>query len=64
MGALDLDSSVVIALFDPTDVRHHASTSVIRAARDNRETMILPASVLSEDKRWVAVDERVEVVGA
>ena len=48
MGAVVLDSSVVIALFDPADAHHHASTSVVRAARDTKDTMILPASVLSE----------------
>ncbi len=43
MGALVLDSSVVIALFDPADAHHGASTAA--------------------DKRWAAVDARVEVVG-
>jgi predicted nucleic acid-binding protein len=48
MGAVVLDSSVVIALFDPTDAHHSASTTMVRAARDAEDDMILPASVLSE----------------
>jgi PIN domain nuclease of toxin-antitoxin system len=48
MGAIVLDSSIVIALFDPADAHHQASTAVILAARRDEETMVLPASVLSE----------------
>jgi len=48
MGAVVLDSSVVIALFDPADAHHEASAAVVRAMRDAEDNMILPASVLSE----------------
>jgi predicted nucleic acid-binding protein len=48
MGAIVLDSSVVIALFDPTDFHHSASVHAGRAVRDAEDDMILPASVLSE----------------
>ena len=47
MGGIVLDSSVVIALFDPAD-HHRASASAVRAVRDAEDDMILPASVLSE----------------
>lgn len=48
MGELVLDSSIVIALFDPADAHHQASTAAVRAARRDEDTMVLPASVLSE----------------
>lgn len=48
MGAVVLDSSVVIALFDPADAHHAASATAVRAVRDAEDDMILPASVLSE----------------
>ena len=48
MGAVVLDSSVVIALFDPADAHHGASAAAVRAARDAEDDMIITASVLSE----------------
>ena len=48
MGAVVLDSSVVIALFDPADAHHAASTVVVGAVWDAEDDVIMPASVLSE----------------
>lgn len=48
MGALVLDSSVVIAFSRPEDALHGAATEVLGAARTAGDTFVMPASVLAE----------------
>jgi predicted nucleic acid-binding protein len=48
MGALVLDSSVVVAFSRPEDALHAAATEVLTAARTAGDDFILPASVLAE----------------
>lgn len=48
MGALVLDSSVVIGLFEPRDAHHQSASSAIIDARAAGAQFVLPSSVLSE----------------
>jgi PIN domain nuclease of toxin-antitoxin system len=48
MGAVVLDSSVVIALFDPEDAHHETAAATARQLRAEGATMIAPATVLAE----------------
>lgn len=48
MGAVVLDASVVIALFDPRDAHHQAASTAVRSLRQAGSDFVLPASVLSE----------------
>ena len=48
MGSVVIDSSVVLALFDPRDSLHAPAVAAVRSARDAGHTFVLPASVLAE----------------
>ncbi|HVQ89614.1 MAG TPA: PIN domain-containing protein [Mycobacteriales bacterium] len=48
MGALVLDSSVVIALFDTKDVHHEQAAAEVRRWRAAGGSFVLPATVVSE----------------
>jgi predicted nucleic acid-binding protein len=48
VGAIVLDSSVVIGLFEPRDAHHESASTAIIDAREAGHQFILPASVLSE----------------
>ena len=48
MGTIVVDSSVILALFDPKDTLHVAAATAVRSARDAGHTFVLPASVLAE----------------
>lgn len=48
MGALVLDSSVIIAFSRPEDALHAAATQVLGAARTAGDVFVMPASVLAE----------------
>ena len=68
MGAIALDSSVVIGLFRPADAHHHPVQAELGAARVRGDTFVLPASVLSESmvggyRKGTATDMRRRIVG-
>lgn len=48
MGPVVLDTSVLIALFDPLDPLHAAAADAIHDARGDRPRFVVPASVLAE----------------
>jgi predicted nucleic acid-binding protein len=48
MGAVVLDASVIIALFDPLDALHAPAAAAARSRRDAGDQFIVPASVLAE----------------
>lgn len=48
MGAVVLDASVVIALFDPDDALHGGAARAVSVVRDDGGELVLPASVLEE----------------
>jgi predicted nucleic acid-binding protein len=48
MGAIVLDSSVVIALFDTKDVHHERAADEVRRWRAGGGSFVLPATVVSE----------------
>jgi predicted nucleic acid-binding protein len=48
MGAVVLDSSVVIALFDADDVHHRVAADEVRRRRSDGAVFLLPASVVAE----------------
>lgn len=48
MGAIVLDSSVVIGLFEPRDAHHESASTAITDAHVAGDQFILPTSVLSE----------------
>jgi predicted nucleic acid-binding protein len=48
MGAVVLDSSVVIALFDAKDAHHAVAAEEVRRRRHSGATFLLPASVVAE----------------
>jgi predicted nucleic acid-binding protein len=48
MGTVILDSSVVIALFDPEDAHHEAAAEQARKLRDEGAHFSAPATVLAE----------------
>ncbi len=48
MGAVVLDTSVVLALFDPDDSLHTGAVQAARRRRDAGDGFVLPASVLAE----------------
>ncbi|WP_028926781.1 type II toxin-antitoxin system VapC family toxin [Pseudonocardia acaciae] len=48
MGAVALDTSVVIGLLEPGDPHHASTRAEVAAARRRGDTFVLPASVLSE----------------
>lgn len=48
MGTVVLDASVVLALFDPTDVHHAAAVGSVRRSRDRGDALSVPVSVLAE----------------
>jgi PIN domain nuclease of toxin-antitoxin system len=65
MGAVVLDSSVVIALFDPAELRsRHRGLRLPDALVLATAEVDAADRVLTADKRWAAADERVEVVGS
>lgn len=48
MGAVVVDSSVVIGFIKPEDAQHEAAVAEIRAARIREDVLVLPATVLAE----------------
>ncbi|WP_250281040.1 type II toxin-antitoxin system VapC family toxin [Frankia sp. CiP1_Cm_nod2] len=48
MGAVVLDTSVILALFDPQDALHACSAQAARRRRDAGDVFLLPATVLAE----------------
>jgi predicted nucleic acid-binding protein len=48
MGALVLDTSVVLGFFHADDAHHWSARNALADARHHNETFILPASVVSE----------------
>jgi predicted nucleic acid-binding protein len=48
VGTVVLDTSVVLALFDPTDSLHAPATRAARRNRDAGDRFLLPATVLAE----------------
>ncbi len=48
MGSVVIDSSVILALFDPQDALHAPAAAATRAAKNDGHSFILPASVLAE----------------
>lgn len=69
MGALVLDSSIVIGFSRPDDARHDAAVATLRSAREHGDSFILPASVLAESlvapnriSRAVAAEVRQDLV--
>jgi predicted nucleic acid-binding protein len=48
MGAVVLDSSVVIGFVRSNDAHHQNAVSEVRAARSRDDTFVLPATVLGE----------------
>lgn len=48
MAAVVLDSSVVLALFDPDDAHHAEGVAAVRARRANGARFVVPALVLAE----------------
>ena len=48
MGAVVLDSSVVIGFFDAQDAHHAGAAAEIRAVRLRDDDFVLPATVLAE----------------
>jgi len=48
MGSVVLDTSVVLALFDPADALHACSVQAARRRRDAGDGFLLPATVLAE----------------
>jgi predicted nucleic acid-binding protein len=48
VGAVVLDSSVVIALFDTDDLHHAAAADLVRRRRRGGSAWLLPTSVLAE----------------
>ena len=68
MGAIALDSSVVIGLFRPDDTHHRSVQTELGAAHIRGDTFVLPASVLSESmvggyRNGTAADMRRRIVG-
>ena len=68
MGAVALDTSVVIGLFRPGDAHHDSARAELAAARVRGDEFVLPASVLSEAmvggfRNGTAVDMRRRIVG-
>ncbi len=48
MGAVVLDASIVLALFDPEDTLHSAAAAAARHSRSAGDRFVLPATVLAE----------------
>ncbi len=48
MGPVVVDSSVILALFDPHDALHDPAAAAVRSARGAGNPFVLPASVLAE----------------
>lgn len=48
MGSVVLDTSVVLALFDPEDALHACSAQAARRRRDAGDGFLVPATVLAE----------------
>jgi predicted nucleic acid-binding protein len=48
MGAVVLDTSVVVALLDPADGLHQPAVRALRACRAAGQQLVLPACVLAE----------------
>ncbi len=48
MGAVVVDSSIVIGFVRPEDAHHEAVVAEIRAARIREDVLVLPATVLAE----------------
>ena len=48
MGAIVLDSSIVLALFDTKDAHHARAAEIVRRHRRARSRFVVPASVFSE----------------
>lgn len=64
MGAVVLDTSVLLAALDPQDAHHHSAAERLRAHRDGGDSFIVSAIVLAEAliaesrRGEPAVDER------
>lgn len=68
MGAVALDTSVVIGLIQPDDAHHASTRAEVAAARRRGDAFVLPASVLSEAlvggyRLGTAADRRRRIVG-
>jgi predicted nucleic acid-binding protein len=48
MGLTLLDAGVVIGFLDPQDVHHRSAHGALRAARERRDRIVLPASAYAE----------------
>jgi predicted nucleic acid-binding protein len=48
VGAVVLDSSIVLGLLDPDDAHHQSATAAVRAARSAGHALVLPASAFAE----------------
>jgi len=48
VGAVVLDTSVVLALFDPDDALHDAAARAVRQHRADGDRIAIPASVVAE----------------
>jgi predicted nucleic acid-binding protein len=57
VGTVALDTSVILALFDPDDALHAAAAAAARRLRDAGETFLMPATVLAEVLVSAATDE-------
>jgi predicted nucleic acid-binding protein len=68
VGAVALDTSVVIGLFRPADAHHLSAQAALAATRARADDFVLPASVLSEAlvggyRNGTATEMRRRIVG-
>jgi predicted nucleic acid-binding protein len=68
VGAVALDTSVVIGLIQPDDAHHASARAEIAAVRRRGDAFVLPASVLSEVlvggyRQGTAGDRRRRIIG-
>ena len=48
MGSIVLDTSIVLAMFNPGDVLHKTATATVSEYRERGSSFVVPTSVLSE----------------
>jgi predicted nucleic acid-binding protein len=48
VGAVVLDSSVLLGLLDPKDAHHAAATAAVRGVKDRAHRVLVPATVVAE----------------
>jgi predicted nucleic acid-binding protein len=48
VGAVVLDSSVLLGLLDPNDAHHAAATAAVRDVKDRGQRILVPATVVAE----------------